>query len=208
MTTTSFAQRQPSKLDYASPTQFKFNIVKLPKVEYFCTAVNLPGVSIGTTEQSTPLRNVPLPGEKLTFEDLTMTFMVDENLINYQEIHGWLIGLGFPQSHTQYKNLTDAGADRAPTSASSVSTEPGKVKYGPGSQIGGFSDATLIVLSAKNRPVTEVRFTDLFPTSLSSLNYNQQEEDVNYLTANVTFKYSIYEFGTNINSSTTSVTTS
>ena len=208
MTTTSYAQRQPTKLDYASPTQFKFNIIKLPKVEYFCTAVNVPGISLGTTSYNTPLKNIPMPGEKLTYDDLEMTFLVDENLINSQEIHVWLVGLGFPSDHSQYKALTDAGVDRVPTSKSSVSTEPGKVKYGPGSQAGAFSDATLVILTNKNTPVTEVRFRDVFPVSLTSLNYNQQAADVNYLTATVTFKYNIYEFGSSVNSSTTSVTTS
>ena len=47
MTVVNSLSRQPTKLDYASPTQFKFNISKLPKVEYFCTAVNVPGVTLG-----------------------------------------------------------------------------------------------------------------------------------------------------------------
>ena len=42
MTTINSFSRQPTSLDYASPTQFKFQITKLPKVEYFCTSVNLP----------------------------------------------------------------------------------------------------------------------------------------------------------------------
>ena len=37
MTTTNTYNRQPTKLDYASSTQFKFNVIKLPKVTYFCT---------------------------------------------------------------------------------------------------------------------------------------------------------------------------
>ena len=48
--------------------------------------------------QVTPLRDIPKPGTKLNYEDLTMTFIVDEDLANYQEIHGWLVGLGFPIS--------------------------------------------------------------------------------------------------------------
>ena len=47
MTVTNSLTRQPTKLDYASPTQFKFSILKLPKVEYFCTSVNIPGINLG-----------------------------------------------------------------------------------------------------------------------------------------------------------------
>ena len=208
MTVTNSYLRQPTKLDYASPTQFKFNIIKLPKVEYFCTAVNVPGISLGSVSQQTPMKDIPLPGEKLTYQDLTMTFLVDENLQNYQEIHGWLVGLGFPEGYAQHKTLLEAGRDRFPTSKSSVSTEPGKVKYGAPSQGSLFSDATLTILSAKNNPVVEVRFKDVFPTNLGGLQYNQQATDISYLSVDVTFKYSIYNFATSVNSSaTTTITT-
>ena len=207
MTVTNSYLRQPQKLDYASPTQFKFSIIKLPKVEYFCTAINVPGISIGVSTQSTPLKDIPYPGEKITYQDLTMTFLVDENLQNYQEIHGWLVGLGFPRDHNEYKNLLNAAIDRFPTSKGSTSKEPGKVKYGAPSQGGSFSDATLTILSAKNNPVTEIRFKDVFPISLGGLSYNQQATDINYLSVDVSFKYSIYEFASTVGSSTTAVTT-
>ena len=50
MTETNSLTRQPTKLDYAAATQFKFNIIKLPKVEFFCTAVNIPGITLGETD--------------------------------------------------------------------------------------------------------------------------------------------------------------
>ena len=201
MTITNSYTRQPSKIDYASPTQFKFNILKLPTVEYFCTSVNIPGVSLDFIEQKTTVKNIPVPGDKLTYGDLTMSFLVDENLINYQEIHGWLTGLGFPESQEQFQNLTQTESDRFPTSTGQVSTEPGFVRYGAPSAGATLSDATLMVLTSKNNPVVEVRFKDVFPVSLSALNYNQQATDINYLTAEVTFKYLIYKFA-NVNSFT------
>ena len=208
MTTTNAYSRQPSKQDYADPTKFKFNIVKLPKVEYFCTQVNLPGISIADNySQPTPFRDIPLPGEKLRYEPLSVTFLVDENLENYQEIHGWLVGLGFPRDHTEFQNLVGAGSDRFPISNESVSTEPGKVKFGTTDQGPIFSDATLTVLSSKNNPQVEIRFRDLFPVSLTGLQYDQQATDVEYLTSTVTFRYTIYDFA-NVGSSTTQVTTS
>ena len=104
MTVTNSLTRQPTKLDYASPTQFKFSILKLPKVEYFCTSVNIPGINLGETTQATPLKNIPIPGDKLTYEPLQMTFLVDENLENFQEIHGWLVGIGFPRDNSEFRN--------------------------------------------------------------------------------------------------------
>ena len=208
MTTTNALSRQPTKLDLASPTQFKFQILKLPKVEYFCTAVNLPGLSLNTVQQPTPLADIPLPGEKLSFGDLEMTFMVDENLENYQEISGWLFGLGFPKSRTQFANLVEAAKDRFPTNGKdSQTTDAGKVKYGAQPIGPVFSDATLNILSSKNRANIEVRFNNVFPVSLSGLQFTQQATDVYYLSATVTFQYKLYEFAAK-NASTTTTTVS
>jgi len=207
MTTINSLSRQPTKLDYASPTQFKFSIIKLPKVEYFCTAVNVPGITLGgTMSQPSPLKDIPIPGEKLTYEPLQMTFLVDENLENFQEIHGWLVGLGFPRDHSEFRDLVSSGNDRFPAKNQSISNEIGKVKYGSPNVGGTYSDATLTILSSKNNSELEVRFRNMFPTGLTGLQYNQQAADVDYLTATVSFEYEIYDFATS-GSSTTSITT-
>ena len=208
--TTSGLSRQPTQLDYASPTQFKFNVVKIPKVEYFVTSINIPGITLGSGLQTTRFKDIPVAGDKLTYDALSLSFLVDENLENYREIHGWLVGLGFPSKHQEFNDLLSVGQDRFPISqlASNSAQDSGKTPKNPVQNQGPtLSDATLIVLSSKNNPVVEVRFKDLFPLSLTGLSYNQQETDVNYLTATVTFDYLNYEFATP-NSSTTTVTTS
>jgi hypothetical protein len=86
MTTTNSYSRQPTKLDYASPTQFKFSIIKLPKVEFFVTEINLPGIELTSLTQNTTLKQIPIPGNDLSYDPLSLTFMVDENFENYQEI--------------------------------------------------------------------------------------------------------------------------
>ena len=208
MTIINAYSRQPTKQDYASPTQFKFQITKLPKVEYFCTAANIPGISIPSPSQPTPLADIPLPGDTISFDDLSVTFMVDENLENYREIHGWMYGIGFPISRTQFGDLVDAGKDRFPTiGKDSLKTDPGKVKYGAKPLGPIFSDATLNVLTSKNNANIEVRFSDVFPTALSGLDFNQQADDVNYLSATVTFKYKVYEFATKSASRTSNTVT-
>ena len=207
MTTTDALSRQPTKLDLAAPTQFKFSIIKLPKVEYFCTAANIPSISLNDIKQPTPLADIPVPGEKISFGDLEVTFMVDENLENYREIHGWLMGLGFPASRTQFADIVKSGSDRFPLQgASQANTDPGKVTGGPVPIGPVFSDATLNVLSSKNRNNIEVRFSDVFPTALTGLNFNQQADDVSYLQATVTFKYKIYEFAVKGGKVSTTVT--
>ena len=207
MTVTNSLQRQPTKLDYASPTQFKFSILKLPKVEYFCTSVNVAGIELSSGgTQGTMLKDIPLPGNKLTYEPLQMRFLVDENLENFQEIHGWLVGLGYPRDHTEFQNLLASGTDRFPSRTTSKSSEPGKAKFSAIDIGGTYSDATLTVLSSKNNAQVEIRFRDVDPTGLTGLQYDQQAADVHYLTATVSFQYLVYDFAS-VGSSTTRVTT-
>ena len=207
MTVTNSLTRQPTKLDYASPTQFKFSILKLPKVEYFCTSVNIPGIELSGASQATPLKDIPIPGNKLTYEPLQMRFIVDENLENFQEIHGWLVGLGYPRDHSEFQNLLASGTDRFPGRSTAVKNEPGKDRNATADTGGTYSDATLTVLSSKNNAQLEIRFRDVYPTGLTGLQYDQQANDVDYLTATVSFQYLVYDFAT-VGASTTTVTTS
>ena len=192
MTTTNVNTREPSVLDYASPVQFRFKCSKLPTVEFFCQSANLPGISIGSASMPTGLKDIPIPGEKVSYQDLGISFLVDENLNNYKEIHDWIIALGFPQNHTQFADLQAAGADRYPgtTSGAVVPITNTPVPLAEG---GTYSDATLTVLNSKNIAVTEIRFNNIFPTSLGSLSYDVQASDVNYLQASVDFSYMYYE---------------
>ena len=194
VTETSPLNRQPTKLDYTSPTQFRFLINQLPKVQYFTVSANVPGITLGDATYATPLKDIPLPGEKLTYDDLNITFIVDENLENYIEIHNWLASLGFPKNREQFKTHRSATSN-FPKATGGTSGDIGDVKPIT-SDSPMFSDSVLTVLSNKNNPVVECRFEDCFPTSLSSLDYSQNQTDVEYLTAEVTFKYKIYEIKT------------
>ena len=192
MTTVNVNTREPVKLDYASPIQFRFKCSKLPTVEFFCQTANIPGISIGTASMPTGLKDIPIPGEKVSYSDLAISFLVDENLNNYKEIHDWIIGLGFPQNHTQFADLQATGSDRYPGSTTGAIVPETNIAV-PLSEGGTYSDATLTVLNSKNIAVTEIRFHNIFPTSLGALSYDVQASDVNYLSTSVDFSYMYYE---------------
>jgi hypothetical protein len=192
MTTVNVNTREPSVLDYASPVQFRFKCSKLPTVEFFCQTANIPGISIGTASMPTGLKDIPIPGEKVSYSDLAISFLVDENLNNYKEIHDWIIGLGFPQNHTQFADLQATGSDRYPGSTTGAIVPETNIAV-PLSEGGTYSDATLTVLNSKNIAVTEIRFHNIFPTSLGALSYDVQASDVNYLSTSVDFSYMYYE---------------
>ena len=192
MTDTNIETRQPAKIDYASPIQFRFKCSKLPEVEFTCQTANIPGISLGSATQPTPLVDIPIPGDKISFQSLDINFLVDENLNNYKEIHDWLIGIGFPQNYTQFQNLQAEGSDRFPGSTRSTAAT-GTSTPQPLSEGGTYSDATLTVLNSKNIAKTEIRFQNVYPTSLGSLSYDVKLTDVDYLQAAVSFNYMYYE---------------
>ena len=186
--------RQPTQLDYASPTQFKFGIAQLPKVEFFTTAANLPGITMVASIFPTPFKDVPVMGEKLTYENLEITFIVDEFLENYKELHNWMTGIAFPESREQFADFRST-VSKTPSATQGTSRDIGDVQ--PATPVRPmFGDATLTILTNKNNPIVEVRFQDVYPASLSSLTYDQNATDVTYLTATVTFDYKIYEIVT------------
>jgi hypothetical protein len=184
--------RQPEQLDYASPTQFRFGIHQLPKVEFFTVTANLPGISVDNTTLPTPYKDISIMGEKPTFENLTISFIVDEYLENYISLHNWLTGIGFPQDRSQFSTYRDITSNTPAAGGSNPvdivgKSVPDKAMY---------SDAFLMILSNKNNPIVEVNFHNVFPTSLSALDFSQAATDVEYLTASAEFSYQVYEINT------------
>ena len=183
-------QRQPDKLDYASPTQFKFGIHQLPKVEFFTVAVNVPAINIGITYYPTPLKDIPMMGDKVTYDNLTISFIVDEYLENYLSLHEWITGIGFPKDRKQFSDFRTASASM-PGQKTKQTTD---LKTGQATSVlSMFSDATLTILSNKNNPIIQILFQDMFPVSLSGLEYNQDATDVEYMKAEAEFAYNLYE---------------
>ena len=184
--------RQPDKLDYASPTQFKFGIHQLPKVEFFTLSANVPGISADTVTQPTPYKDIPIVGDKLNYENLSITFLVDEYLENYISLHNWMTGIGFPTDRQEFRTFRDV-----------TSNTPASGKTPPTDLVGKaipdralYSDAYLMVLSNKNNPIVEVNFQNVFPVSLGALEFTQSVTDIEYMTVTADFAYQIYEINT------------
>ena len=161
----------PSNRNFLSPLNFKFQIKKAPHVNFFIQKVNIPSINLSPAIASNPFVNIPLPGEHLTYGELDITFKVDEDLQNYLEIHNWITGLGKPEDFAQYKAIADK-------------------KEWTGEGI--FSDISVMVLSSTKSANYEIVYVDGYPVSLSGLEFNTVDSDVNYVTATATFKYTYY----------------
>jgi len=164
----SALQNQPINTSFLSPIGFKFTLNNFPEVNYFCQSATLPGISISSINVPTPLKSIDIAGDEVAFEELTIKFIVDENMKNWLSIYDWIIGLGFPTPEDQekYKKLSED---------SELTT-----------------DATLTVLTSNMNPQLNFVFRECFPTSLSSVAFDSGGTDIDYVTADVSFRYDLY----------------
>jgi hypothetical protein len=171
--------KQINNRNFLSPIGFKFTLAKEPKVSFFCNSARIPEITLGTAVQPSYLKDIDVPGEKISYGDFSLRFLVDENMENYMAIHNWITGLGFPESTEQYRDFITTVDN---------TLDPKKA----------FSDGSLRILNSNYKDVAIIKFKDLFPISLSSLEFEATDTDINYFTADVVFRYTIYDIlGTN-----------
>ena len=103
----SALQNLPSNISFLSPIGFRFTLANFPELNYFCQAANIPGVSLAGIDFPTPIKNIQFSGDEVSFEELAIRFVVDENLKNWLSIYDWIIGMGIPdkKSAEKYKKL-------------------------------------------------------------------------------------------------------
>ena len=177
MTNSAFA-KQIDNRNFLSGIGFKFTLTKFPKVDFFSNSARIPELNLELTTQASYLKNIDVPGERLSYGDFTLRFLVDENMENYQSIYDWLTGLGFPETTKEFADLIkDSDGQTDPKEA--------------------FCDGTLRILNSNYREVAKVKFKDLFPISLTSLDFDATNTDVQFFTAEATFKYTLYKLSTN-----------
>ena len=163
--------------NFLVPTGFNFILNRAPKVAYFGSSVEIPSMSLGVANFANYLKDIPLPGDKMEFSDFNLNFLVDENLENYMEIQNWMRGLGFPESLKEIYNYQKEKSDI---------DQPDK------SQLNLYSDGTLTILDSNMRPKFKVIFESMFPYNLTTLEFDARQTDLEYFTAEVSFKYTIY----------------
>ena len=167
-----------SNRNFLSPTGFKFALKRCPSAAFFCNQANIPSLDLGVAQQTSYLKDIDIPGDKIVFGDLNLRFLVDEDLFNYMEIQNWIRGLGYPEKLGQLEDLAEEGKIKS--------------RFGQkGENI--YSDATLQILSNSLVPKFQVMFKDVFPYSLSTISFDATDTDIDYFTAEVSFKYTIYD---------------
>lgn len=143
---------------------YKFKLSRTPEVEYRAQTVSVPGLTLGSVDVPTQLGlRVPFGGN-LSYDDLTITFLVGEKLKDYLEIYNWMISIGHPVNLNQY----------------------------PLKEKDTVSDISVLIMDSAQHPVINVRFTDAFPISISAIDFDSTLSEVQYAQATATFRYNRY----------------
>ena len=152
---------QPKNRNFLNPIGFILKLEKFEGVDFFCQTANVPDVTMPITEVPTRFRNVPIiPGGGVSYGDFSVTFIVDEDLTNYNSVLKWIRDNGNADEMLR-------------------STEEKDI----------YTDAQLHIVTSQYNPAFIVEFKNIFPVSLSSLRFDATMTDVEYLTAEVTFKH-------------------
>jgi len=152
-----------TQLNQFKSNNFKFMIKRAPTVAFYLKTINLPGIQLGSSDFDSALTKAPIPGDKLTYNELSIEFILDENLNNYFEIADWIKAIGFETAYDEYKTLLST--DGSP-----------------------YTDATLIITSNQSNPKLEIAFEELFPVSIDDIPLTSAEDNVILVSATFRFR--------------------
>lgn len=161
----------PANKNFLSPLGFRFALTRAPNLSFNVQEARIPGLQLSQAESPTPFVTIPIASH-ITYNPLSISFRVSEDLDDYLEIHNWMVGLGAPESFEQYKALKSA-----------VPGDPSAV----------YSDITLLILNSSMRPNIKVTFYDAFPISIGDLQFLTTDTDVNYIQCTADFEYLNYK---------------
>ena len=154
-------KEQPTNRNFLNPIGFILELEKFEGVDFFCQSANLPDINMPSTQVASQFRNLPIiPGGGVEFGDLSVTFIVDEDLKNYNSIYKWMRDNG--------------NADQM-------------ARETPEKDI--FSNGQLLITTSQYNPAFVVDYQNLFPVALTNLQFDATIGDVEYITAQVTFKH-------------------
>ncbi len=152
-------------INYLSPTGFRFLCTHMPETQFYCQTANLPGVSISEIPVATPHKQHYVAGDNVTFDEFSITIILDEYLKNWEEIQRWIIGLGKPFGFEGYEKRKKDGLD---------------------------TTGQLFILTGSKNPSLRFDFYNLWPKSIGSVQFDLTQSDITYTTVDVVFQYNYY----------------
>ena len=118
----------------------------------------------------------------ISYGEITVTFIVDENMENWTELYTWM---------SQITSSTDPDKYRSLVGANRRANEP---YDGSGDYDAVYSDMTIVVTTAANNPNRYIRIQDAFPTSLGEITMDTTVAGgLSYVTCTASFQFTTFE---------------
>lgn len=171
----SVLTRQPQNTSLLQTTKYIFSMPRINNVQYFCQEANLPGVSLPEMPRPTSVVDLYVPGNKMVYNRFEITFLIDADLKAWTDIHDWMRALTTPVSNAEYQNLWKRDTVINPK------------------QMAQYADGILTIMSGLNNPKFRIKYLNMFPTSLSEIQFKTTGNAEDILTATVSFRYDYFE---------------
>jgi len=159
-----------TNINYLQPTSFKLVLdrTNYPNLEFFCQSVTHPGMLMSAVE--VPFRKVagvPMPGDTLTFNELSANIILDEDMQGYTEMYNWIRRIIDTNMKTKGRDFT--------------STET------------PFADITLNILSSHNNTTKQIQYKDCVPTALGDIQFESTSTGDTFITFGASFRFTYFE---------------
>jgi hypothetical protein len=126
-------------------------------------------VSSSEIEVANPFSSTYRHPTKMTFEPFSISFLIDEDLRVWEETYKWIVSLTRPESYNQY--IKNRDKDASP-----------------------YQDGMLTVNTNANVPNIRIKFKNVFPVSLSGIQFGTTNSADTTPTADLTFRYDLFSF--------------
>ena len=153
-------------LNYAYSNRASLIIPDFNDVTFNIAEFDLPSLELPPVAANNPFSDDFLPGEKMEFGELSITFLVDGGYKNYQSIYKWMTGLGKPETYEQYRT-----------------------------KLHHRQDIKIILRDAHAAPTKEITFVQAWPTQISQIPFDFQISDAIPIKCNVVFAYNYFYVG-------------
>jgi len=173
--------RTPENTNLLQPTKYLLTFDRLGTAQYFCQEVNIPSVSMPQTPMSSPLHSWPVAGLNIQYDELRISFIIDEEAMSWRNLYNWFLAISSPESFDERNHYQDLQNSSKTSNKNNFSVR-------------SYSDATLTVLSNLNNPLLRIQFIGVFPVSLSGINFDTKLSADTILTADASFEYEYYKF--------------
>lgn len=144
---------------------FIFTLPRLGETSFRVISLEFPEIVVPPAQGGTTGSTQYHPGTFNEFGDLSLEFIVDENMLNYEELYRWITQLRFPG--TEFTPKTDF-------------------------EVPLVADGVLVTLTNSSQPNRVFMFKDMFPIALSGFKFVTTEDNVDNIICTATFKFSYF----------------